>query len=79
MAKFANHMEKIAGGVAEGYQKMEKVVICAYQKVENAFVNTFLVKEGETAKDAKARMAEETKARDAARKAMIEKSQPQGR
>ena len=127
MAKFADHMEKIAEGVTEGYQKIEdgivtgykkieggvvegftgmvdkmsgvmldeeghlktgkvgEAVVGAYKEVENAFVNTFMAKEGESAEDAKARMAAEqqareekmkadAEARDAAQKAMIEKS-----
>ena len=93
MAKFADHMEKIAQGVTEGYQKIESgvvegfgkitdacsgamlnedgslktgkigdAVVVAYQKVEHAFVNTFMTKEGESVEDAKARMAAEQKA-----------------
>ncbi len=56
MAKFADHMEKIAGGVTEGYKKIEDGVVGAYQKVEDAFVNTFIAKEGETVEDAKKRI-----------------------
>ena len=127
MAKFADHMEKIAGGVAEGYQKIEdgvvtgykkieggvvegftgmvdkmsgvmvdeegnlktgkaqKAVVGAYKKVENAFVKTFMAKEGETAEEAKARVTagtegreakikDDMEARETAQKAMIEKS-----
>ena len=116
MAKFADHMEKIAEGVTEGYQKIEdgvvtgykkieggvvegftgmvdkmsgvmldeegnlktgkvgEAVVGAYKKVENAFVNTFMAKEGETAEEAKARVTAGTEARDAAQKAMVEKS-----
>ena len=56
MAKFADHMEKIAGGVVEGYKKIEDGVVTGYKKVENAFVNTFLAKEGESVEDAKKRL-----------------------
>ena len=56
-----------------------------YKKVENAFVRAFIAKEGESAENAKARMATErqarqekmkaeAEAREAAQKAMIEKS-----
>ena len=56
MAKFADHMEKIAGGVTQGYQKIEDGVVTGYKKVENAFVSTFMAKEGEAAEEAKARV-----------------------
>ena len=56
MAKFADHMEKIAGGVTEGYKKIENGVVTGYKKVEVAFVNTFIAKEGETVEDAKKRI-----------------------
>ena len=54
MAKFADHMEKIERGVVEGYKKIEGGVVGAYKKVEDAFVSTFMVKEDETAEEAKA-------------------------
>ncbi|MBO5130590.1 MAG: hypothetical protein J6B95_09645 [Oscillospiraceae bacterium] len=99
MAKFADHIEKIAEGVTEGYQKIEdgvvtgyrkiedgvvegftgmtgkvsgailnedgslktgkigEAVVGAYKKVETAFVNTFMAKEGESVEEAKARVA----------------------
>ena len=99
MAKFADHMEKIAESVTGGYQKIEdgvvggykkieegvvegfgkitdklsgamldengalktdkaaECVVGAYRKVENAFVDTFLAKEGETVEEAKARIS----------------------
>ena len=127
MAKFADHMEKIAEGVTEGYQKIEdgvvsgykkieggvvegfgkvvdkcagvmlnedgsmktgkvgEAVVGAYKKVEDTFVSTFMAKEGETAEEAKTRVTAGTEARqakikanmegrEAAQKAMIEKS-----
>ena len=46
MAKFADHMEKIAGGVTQGYQKIEDGVVTGYKKVENAFVSTFMANRG---------------------------------
>ena len=57
MAKIADHVEKIAQGVTEGYKKIENGVVNGYQKIENAFVNTFLAKEGETTQEAKARIS----------------------
>ena len=116
MAKFADHMEKIAEGVSKGYQKIEdgvvtgykkieggvvegftgmtekvsgvildeegklktgkvgEAVVGAYKKVEDAFVSTFMAKEGETTEEAKARVTAETEAREAAQKAMIGKN-----
>lgn len=62
MAKFADHMEKIAGGVAEGYQKIEDGVVTGYKKIEDAFVNTFMAKEGESIEEAKARVAADRQA-----------------
>lgn len=56
MAKIADHVEKMAQGVTEGYKKIENGVVSGYQKIENAFVNTFLAKEGETIEEAKARI-----------------------
>ena len=105
MAKFADHMEKLSNGVAEGYQKIEdgvvtgykkiengvvegftgivdkmsgvmldeegnlktgkvgEAVVGAYKKVEDAFVSTFMAKEGESVEEAKTRVAAETEAR----------------
>ena len=70
MAKFADHMEKIAGGVVEGYQKIEDGVVGGYKKIENGvvrgfgkvsdgFVKTFFAKEGETVEEAKKRLSGE--------------------
>ena len=56
MAKIADHVEKMAQGVTEGYKKIENGVVSGYQKIENAFVHTFLAKEGETIEEAKARI-----------------------
>jgi len=65
--------------------KVGETVVGAYKKVEDAFVNTFMAKEGETAEEAKARVTAGTEARqakikadqearEAAQKAMIEKN-----
>jgi hypothetical protein len=74
MAKFADHMQKISGDVVTGYKKIEKGVVGAYRKEEDAFVNTFMAKEGESVQDAKARVAADTEARNAAQKAMVQKN-----
>ena len=87
-------MKKISDGFTgavldeEGNLKTGKVgeaVVGAYKKVENAFVNTFMAKEGETVEDAKFRVTSGTEAiqakikadqeaRAAAQKEMIEKN-----
>ena len=121
MAKFADHMEKIAGGVVEGYKKIEdgvvtgykkiengvvegftgmvdkmsgvmldeegnlktgkvgQAVVGAYKKVEDAFVNTFMAKEGETTEEAKARVTAGTEARQAKIKANLDASRNAGK
>ena len=67
MAKFADHIEKISetvtegykkieDGVVSGYKKIEDGVVDGYQKIEDAFVDTFLAKNGESVKEAKARV-----------------------
>ena len=76
---FTGMTEKVSGVILdeEGKLKTGKVgeaVVGAYKKVEDAFVGTFIAKEGETAEEAKARVAAETEAREAAQKAMIEKN-----
>ena len=67
MAKFADHMEKIASGVVEGYQKIEDGVVTGYKKMETGVVEGFgkvvdkcvevlFTKEGESVEDAKKRL-----------------------
>ena len=41
MAKFADHMDKIAEGVTEGYQKIEDGVVSGYKKIEDGVVEGF--------------------------------------
>ena len=38
MAKFAEQMDKIVDGVAEGYQKIEDGVLGGYKKIEDGVV-----------------------------------------
>ena len=68
MAKFADHMEKISNGVAEGYQKIEDGVVTGYKKIEDGVVEGFgkvvdkcvevlFAKEGESVEDAKKRLS----------------------
>ena len=85
MANFKEANEKIMDGITEGYGKIEEGVVTGYQKIESGvvggfnkmtdkFVGKFLTREGETLEDAKARIAEDQKTREAAQKARIEGS-----
>ena len=53
--------------------KVGEAVVGACKKVENAFVNTFVAKEGESVEDAKARMAANRRSREEKMKADAEK------
>lgn len=85
MSKLNEANEKIAQGIAEGYQKIEDGVVGGYKKIENGvvegfgkitdkFVGTFLTRDGESVEDAKARVAQEQKAREEKMKARIDAS-----
>ena len=85
MADFKETSEKIVDSITEGYEKIEEGVVGGYKKVEDTvvgsfnkmtdkFVGKFLTKEGETLEDAKARIAGDQKAREAAQKERIEAS-----
>lgn len=49
----------IENGVVGTYKKVESGVTGAYKKVEDKFVESFLMKEGETVGEAKARLSAE--------------------
>lgn len=51
--------KKIEQGVVEGYKKVEQNVVDGYTKVEDKFIDVFLMKEGESIEDAKARLKKE--------------------
>ena len=83
--KITEGLEKIEDGVVAGYKQIEEGVVTGYQKIESGvvegfnkmtdkFVGKFLTKEGETLEEAKTRMSEDQKAREAARKERIEAS-----
>ena len=44
--------------------KVGEAVVSGYKKIEYAFVNTFIAKEGETVEDAKARISGEQNSKD---------------
>ncbi|MBQ8966660.1 hypothetical protein [Ruminococcus sp.] len=48
---------KIENGVVSGYKKVEDTVVGGYKKVEDSFVDKFIAGEGESAEEAKARIA----------------------
>lgn len=61
--------KKIETGVVEGYKKVEDTVVGAYKKMEDGFVEKHLVREGETADEAKARIKKEHEEREVQAKA----------
>ena len=70
--------DKVSGAILneDGSMKTGKIgeaVVGAYKKVENAFVNTFMAKEGESVEDAKARISADQQARQEQMKADAEK------
>ena len=74
---FTGMVDKLSGVMLdeEGNLKTGKVgeaVVGAYKKVEDAFVSTFMAKEGESVEDAKARVTAGTEARQAKIKADME-------
>lgn len=50
--------KKIEKGVVEGYKKIEQGVVGGYTKIEDKFIEAYLTKDGETVKEAKARLKE---------------------
>ena len=75
--KFVKANEKIAERVVTGYQKIESGVVGGYKKIEEGavngfnkvsdkFVEAFFTKEGETAAEAKARLARQQAERESA-------------
>ena len=85
MANFKETNEKILDGITEGYERIEEGVVTGYKKLESGvvngfgkmtdkFVGKFLTREGETLEEAKTRLSEDQKAREAAQKERIEAS-----
>ncbi len=60
-----NGYKKIEEGVVSGYKKIEKGVVEGFGKITDSFVDKHLTKDGETVEEAKKRIAEEQKAREA--------------
>lgn len=82
--KFAKANQEIAETVVGSYKKIEEGVVSCCKKIEEGvvggfarmtdkFVGEFLIKDGETVEEAKARLAAEQMAREEASKAEGEK------
>ena len=61
--------EKIAEKVVGGYKKIEEGAVGGVNKISDSFLDQFLTKDGESIEEAKARLAEEQRARQM--KAMV--------
>lgn len=51
--------KKIEDGVVSGYEKIERGVVEGYKKVEELFIDSFLIKEGESADETRERIKRE--------------------
>lgn len=54
-----NGFEKIGNGVVSGYKTIENGVVEGFTRISDAFVKKFLMRDGETLEEAKARIARE--------------------
>lgn len=61
--KVVGGYKKIEEGVVGGYKKIEEGAVGGVNKISDSFVDQFLTKDGESIEEAKARLAEEQKAR----------------
>lgn len=62
IAEVACDMEKVAENLTVGtYKKIETAVVEGFTKISDAFVEKYLMKEGETLEEAKARIEREQK------------------
>ena len=66
-SKLVKANQKIAEGVVGGYKKIEGGAVSGFNKIADKFVDNFLTREGESVEEAKARLAEEQKAREEGR------------
>lgn len=76
-SKLVKANEKIAEGVVSGYKKIEEGVVGGYKKIEKGavggfnkivdkFVDNFLTREGESVEEARERLANEQREKEAA-------------
>lgn len=61
--KVVGGYKKIEEGVVGGYKKIEEGAVGGVNKISDSFVDQFLTKDGESIEEAKARLAEEQRAR----------------
>ena len=71
--------KQIEEGVVTGYKKIESGVVDGFNKMTDKFVGKFLTRDGETVEEAKARISEDQKAREAAQKERLETSRNAGK
>lgn len=57
-SKLVQTNKKIAQGVTAAFGKIESTVVGGYTRLEDAFVDRYLTREGETVAQAKARLKE---------------------
>lgn len=58
-SKLVKANEKIAEKVTATFEKIEGTVVGGYTKIEDAFVDHYLTKDGETVEEAKVRLKQE--------------------
>lgn len=63
-SKLVKVNEQIAKNVTTGFQKMSDTIVGSYTKIEDAFVDRYLTKDGETVETAKTRLKQEQAARE---------------
>ena len=71
--------KQIEEGVVTGYKKIESGVVDGFNKMTDKFVGKFLARDGETVEEAKTRISEDQKAREAAQKERLETSRNAGK
>ncbi len=59
---------KMTDAVVGGYKKIEEGVAGGYQKIEDAFVDRYLIREGESVEECKARLKQESAERETKQK-----------
>lgn len=59
-SKLVKANEKIAEGVVSGYKKIEDGAVEGFGKITDHFVERFLIREGETVEEAKARLEKQS-------------------
>lgn len=55
-SKLIQANQKVAEAAVHSYNQIEKTVVAGYTRIEDAFVDRYLTREGETVEQAKARL-----------------------